>query len=77
MKIRVLAGGLAEADKALAKLSEEERRSLRKLLPQMLKGSIPPDHEEKFVRVGLVERKLGGLALTFVGELAADKVSRW
>jgi hypothetical protein len=75
MNRHLLAGGLSEADRALAKLSEEERRSLRKLRPHTLKESISSEHEEKLVRLGLVERKLGGLTLTFVGKLAADKVS--
>ena len=42
------------------------------LLRQM---SISSEHEEKLVRLGLVERRLGGLGLTELGEMAAGDVS--
>jgi hypothetical protein len=69
----VFAGLLSDADKVLTELSEAERRSLCKLRPHTLNESIPPGHEMKLVRLRLVERRLGGLTLTSVGELAADQ----
>jgi hypothetical protein len=71
---RSLAGGLAEVDEALTRLSLEEHRSLLKLLRQM---SISSEHEEKLVWLRLVERRLGGLGLTELGEMAASDVRDW
>ena len=74
---RMIAGLLQDADKALASLTREEKQSLRKLAPATLKGAIPKKHEDTLVALELVERKLGCLTLTPIGEVAAKKVSHW
>ena len=61
----------AQADEKLHKLSIAEHGSLLKVLRQL---SISSEHEAKLVRLELVERKLGGLALTDIGKLAAGNV---
>jgi hypothetical protein len=74
---RALASSDAEAAQALTQLDEGERRALRGQLPRTFKEALSPQHEEKFKRLGLIERKLGGLVLTSKGELAAKRLPSW
>ena len=55
-------------------LTIDEKRSLKKLVPSILKGEVPPEHESKFIELGLAERKLGGLRLTLEGQREASRL---
>ena len=56
----------------LARLSEDEQRSLRKLCRCCCREqNIPGDHAEKLLILGLAEMTCGGLGLTSYGRHAA------
>jgi len=61
-----------EARVAWETLSEDERGSLRALLPKMLAPIVPSEHEEKLSELGLIRRTRSGLFLTEKGEIAAS-----
>lgn len=67
---------VGRAQEIVAKLTREERAALAKLAPATLMGSIAEEDEKKFTKLGLVERKLGGLAKTPIGQIAAELASR-
>lgn len=67
-RIRALVG---RASSLLAKLDSAEKSALKGQLPLTFKREISAEHERKLAQLGLVERKLGGLALTPVGRIAA------
>lgn len=71
---RLRAAYVTKARYLVGELDGAERVSLLALKPDLLKRSIPAAHEDKLIELGLAERKLGGLALSTVGNFAARMV---
>jgi hypothetical protein len=73
---QILVGLNDKAKRIVDQLSPAECSALAGQKPRLMKRAISEEHERKLKSLGLVERKLGGLALTSVGELAATIASR-
>jgi hypothetical protein len=68
---RAIAHFAQEAERVNAKLSEEQKMAIVGLAPGLMKKRVPENILKELAQLNLIERKLGGPALTILGKFVA------